>query len=65
MLAIRLTTALLSLANDDSGATAIEYGLIAAMLSISLIGAAILLGENLVALWDYVATNLIAAWTRN
>lgn len=65
MSALKAATAFLSLANDESGATAIEYGLIAAMLSTALIGAAILLGGNLEALWDYVATHLIAAWTRN
>lgn len=32
--------------NDESGATAIEYGLIAALISVAIIGAATTLGEN-------------------
>lgn len=33
--------------NDESGATAIEYGLIAALISVALIGGAGLLGDEL------------------
>ena len=33
--------------NDESGATAIEYGLIAALISVALIGGAGLLGNEL------------------
>ena len=36
---------------DDSGATAIEYGLIAALIAIALIGAFVALGGNNGALW--------------
>jgi pilus assembly protein Flp/PilA len=34
-------------AQDESGATAIEYGLIAALISVVIIGAVSLLGSNL------------------
>jgi pilus assembly protein Flp/PilA len=34
-------------AKDESGATAIEYGLIAALISIAIIGAATQLGTNI------------------
>ena len=34
-------------AQDESGATAIEYGLIAALISVVIIGAVSLLGTNL------------------
>ena len=33
--------------NDESGATAIEYGLIAALISVVIIGALQLMGERL------------------
>lgn len=33
--------------NDESGATAIEYGLIAALIAVTIIGAASALGTNI------------------
>ena len=33
--------------NDDTGATAIEYGLIAALISVAIIGAATTMGTKL------------------
>jgi pilus assembly protein Flp/PilA len=38
---------LLNLLKDESGATAIEYGLIAALISVAIIAVLILLGGNL------------------
>ena len=35
------------LASDESGVTAIEYGLIAALIAVVIIGAVTTLGENL------------------
>ncbi|MGH6887489.1 MAG: Flp family type IVb pilin [Geminicoccales bacterium] len=46
---------------DDSGATAIEYGLIAALVSVAIIAALTLLGDNLNATFQAVADNLEAA----
>ena len=43
---------------DDSGATAIEYGLIAALVSVAIIGALSLLGNNLNTTFQTVADNL-------
>lgn len=43
---------------DDSGATAIEYGLIAALLSVVIIAAVTLVGENLQAVFTSIATSL-------
>ena len=43
---------------DDSGATAIEYGLIAALVSVAIIVALGTLGENLNATFSNVATAL-------
>ena len=41
---------------DDSGATAIEYGLIAALISTAIITAVGLAGTNLAATWNSIAT---------
>lgn len=41
---------------DESGATAIEYGLIAALIAVVLIGALGMLGENLNGTFRSVAT---------
>jgi len=46
---------------DESGATAIEYGLIAALIALVIIGATELAGQNLVAKFQEVATKLAAA----
>ena len=45
-------------AQDESGATAIEYGLIAALISVALIAAATLLGGNLGTLFNGIAGKL-------
>ena len=46
---------------DDSGATAIEYGLIAALVSVAIIAMLSLLGDNLNATFKAVADNLEGA----
>jgi pilus assembly protein Flp/PilA len=46
---------------DESGATAIEYGLIAALVSVAIIGMLSLLGNNLNATFKAVADNLATA----
>jgi pilus assembly protein Flp/PilA len=43
---------------DEEGATAIEYGLIAGLVSVVIIGALTLLGNNLSALFEQIATTL-------
>ena len=43
---------------DESGATAIEYGLIAALIAVVAIGAMTLVGTNLTAKFSNIATNL-------
>jgi pilus assembly protein Flp/PilA len=43
---------------DEDGATAIEYALVAALVSIAVIGGLILLGGNVEALFTRVATAL-------
>ncbi len=46
-------------AQDESGATAIEYGLIAALISVGIIGAVTLLGTNLQTVFGQVSTALV------
>ncbi|MEH6665127.1 MAG: Flp family type IVb pilin [Brevundimonas sp.] len=43
-------------AKDESGATAIEYGLIAALIAVVIIGALQLLGGNMETAFNDVAT---------
>jgi pilus assembly protein Flp/PilA len=43
---------------DDSGATAIEYGLIAAGIAVAIIAAVNLVGTNLTAVFQNIATKL-------
>jgi pilus assembly protein Flp/PilA len=46
---------------DDSGATAIEYGLIAALVSVAAIGALTAMGNSLSTMFNTVSTALSAA----
>ena len=50
-----------ALLKDDSGATAIEYGLIAALVSVAIIAILGTLGTNLNATFKAVSDNLAAA----
>lgn len=43
---------------DDEGATAIEYGLIAALVSVAIIGILGTLGDNLLGTFNAVANSL-------
>ena len=52
------------LLNDDSGATAIEYSLIAALVSVAAILLLQLLGVSLSDLFDIVSTELAASIRR-
>ena len=45
---------------DEDGATAIEYGLIAALIAVVIITAVTLLGENLEATFNEVANELVS-----
>ncbi len=45
-------------AQDESGATAIEYGLIAALIACAIIGGATLVGTNLNSKFKAVATTV-------
>ena len=43
---------------DERGATAVEYGLMVALIAIVIIGAVTLLGNNLKTLFSNVATSI-------
>ncbi len=45
---------------DESGATAIEYGLIAALISVVIITAVSLIGQNIKGRFESVQTSLAA-----
>ncbi len=47
-----------SFLKDESGATAIEYGLIAALVAIAAIGALTALGDSLTDIFTAVSNNL-------
>ncbi len=47
--------------NDESGATMIEYGLIAALVSVAAIAALTLVGDELVVIFGTVSSKLSAA----
>ncbi len=49
---------ILKLLKDDAGATAIEYGLIAALISVAAIAAMGNVGNNLQTIFNTVAGNL-------
>lgn len=46
---------------DESGATAVEYGLILALVFLSMIGAVSAFGEQAINLWNSVASQMEAA----
>jgi pilus assembly protein Flp/PilA len=50
-------------AADESGATAIEYGLIAALIAVAIIAALNSLSSNLKNTFNYVGTQLSSATT--
>ena len=53
-----MTATLVRFGHDESGATAIEYALIVGLVSVVIIGALTLLGNNLSNLFETVATTL-------
>jgi len=46
---------LLTFLKDDKGASAVEYGLLVALIAAVMVGAVTLLGGNLKATFEYVA----------
>lgn len=44
---------------EEEGVTAIEYGLIAALIAVVIIGAVTTIGENLTDIFQYIADRLV------
>jgi pilus assembly protein Flp/PilA len=55
---IFLNLANLRLIRSEAGVTAIEYGLIAALISVAIVGAVTAVGTNLTAVFNNVATKV-------
>ena len=53
-----MTKAIQKFLKDDNGATAIEYGLIAALVAVAIVGALTALGTGLTGLFTTVNTDL-------
>jgi pilus assembly protein Flp/PilA len=51
--------------NDEEGVTAIEYGLIAALIAVVIITAVTLVGNNLELVFDRIGASLGTALTAN
>lgn len=49
-------------ANSMKGATAVEYALIVALIAVAIIGTVTLLGEELAAVFQYIATT-VGSWS--
>ena len=56
-----IMTVIKAFLRDESGATMIEYGLVAALVSVAAIAALIILGTSLDAIFQYVAAQLTSA----
>ncbi len=50
-----------SFTRDDAGATAIEYGLIAALVSVAIITSTVFLSGGISSTFNYVGTQVTAA----
>ncbi len=56
-----MLTKLVFFLKDEDGATAIEYGLIAALVSVAAIGALTAMGDSLSTMFNMVSTALTTA----
>ena len=50
-----------TLRKDDRGATAVEYGLIIALIFLAMIGGVQTFGESAIEMWDYVSERMASA----
>jgi pilus assembly protein Flp/PilA len=55
-----MTTAIRALLHDRKGATAIEYGLILALIAIACVGVFNYYGSHLSLMWNFVANTVVA-----
>lgn len=57
----KVTTIAKSFLRDEDGVTAIEYGLIAALIAVVIIASVTAVGQNLVRVFQNIAASLSAA----
>lgn len=60
---IKMTNLIQRFWNDEEGATAIEYGLIAGLVAVAIIAAVTALGTDLTALFKNISTELVKGKT--
>ncbi len=58
---MQVTKFIKQFARDEEGVTAIEYGLLAALIAVGIIASATLVGQRLDAVFDAIAAALPAA----
>ena len=46
---------------DESGATAVEYGLILALVFLAMLGAVSAFGQNAIGMWNNISTTISTA----
>lgn len=54
-------TNMIQLIEDESAATAIEYGLVAALIAIAIMGVLNSVATETSDMWDYISTTLVNA----
>ena len=62
---MNLTTFLKHIGNDNSGATAVEYGLIVSLIVIAMVSALNGVANETIEMWSYVSSTGEEAMTRN
>lgn len=48
---------------DEGGATAIEYALMASLISLAIVSSVMVVGDNLFNMWEYVRSHVVDALT--
>ena len=56
-----MTRFLKKLGSDVSGATAVEYGLILALIFLAMVGAILTFGNETIGMWEDVSTKVVEA----
>ena len=60
-----MTAFLKTIARDQQGATAVEYGLILALVFLAMLGAVRTFGQNAIAMWDDTSETITEASARS
>ncbi|WP_127144402.1 Flp family type IVb pilin [Pelagibacterium montanilacus] len=60
-----MDTAFKSMCDDQGGATAIEYALIASLVSIFIIGALMMVNGSMIEMFNFIAENINPALQQN